>query len=503
MYIVHVTTEMTPIAKVGGLGDVIQGLGKALAQKGEKVEVILPFYDIIDKKLLKNLKVEIKKLFSYEKGKEHQNTIWSAQSDGLHLILIEPHHEKEYFKRGSIYGESDDLLRFIYFCRAALEYLLKQGKTLDILHLHDWLTALCATLYREIYQSLGLKIKKIMTTLHNMQHQGLCRKEHLDGIGLNGTFLIRKDQLQDHTKSNRANLLKGALLHSDFLTTVSPSYLEEIKGKVGFGLGPLVSKNSSKLKGILNGIDTDYWNPETDPLLKKRYQSDPASIEEIMHAKQINRKHLSKQVGIKESQAPLFAVISRLVKQKGPKLILHGLTHILKKGGQSLLIGAPSESETKKAFDTFQKKHRDSLNIHCHFAFNEPLAHLAFASADFILIPSLFEPCGLTQMIALRYGTIPIVHRVGGLKDTIFDIEQSDIPIEKRNGYTFDSPSALHLKRLIDRVLSDFQYSQSKRMKLLSNGLTYHHSWKCSAATYLKLYQSLIANETPELKLEI
>jgi len=493
MYIVHVATELAPIAKVGGLGDMIQGLGKALAKEGEQVEVILPFYNTIDKKKLKNLKVEIEKLPSFENMGECQNTIWSADVDGLKLILVEPHHEKGYFNRGKIYGEEDDLLRFIYFSRAALEYLLKSGKEPDILNLHDWLTGLCAPLYKEIYQSLGLKIKKVITTIHNMQYQGQCAPEKLAAIGLHPESLLKKDKLQDHKKPERMNLLKGAIVYSDFLTTVSPSYAEEIKGEKGYGLGPLLIENASKFKGILNGIDTEYWNPATDLFLTEKYMSDPSYVEEMIEAKKANRKHLSKLIHIEYDKAPLFSVVTRLVKQKGPELIKHGVEYSLKKGGQFILLGTSFEDDVRTEFFALSEEYRDNPHIHFHFEYDEALAHQTYASSDFILIPSLFEPCGLTQMISLRYGTIPIVHKVGGLKDTIFDIDHEDIPVEKRNGYTFDFPSKDSLSWSIDRAFEHFKHDTKKKMTILKNGLKHDWSWKSSALSYLELYHLVIA----------
>ncbi|CCB89691.1 glycogen synthase [Simkania negevensis] len=493
MYIVHVTTELAPIAKVGGLGDMIQGLGKALVKEGELVEVILPFYDTIDKKKLSNLKVEMEELSSFFNMGTCKNTVWSAELEGLKLILIKPHHEKGYFDRGKIYGEEDDKMRFIYFSRAALEYLLKARKHPDILNLHDWLTGLCAPLYREVYQPLGLRIKKIITTIHNMQYQGKCSPEQFASIGLHPDPLLTKDKLQDHQDPEKLNILKGAIVYSDFLTTVSPSYAQEVKREKGFGLGPLLTEHSKKLKGILNGIDTEYWNPATDPMLYENYESDPNHLQDLLDAKKANRKHLSKRIHIQYDKVPLFSVVTRLVKQKGPELIQHGLEYALKKGGQFILLGTPYEEDVKTAFYALREEYRDNPHIHFHFEYDEALAHATYASADFILIPSIFEPCGLTQMIALRYGTIPIVHKVGGLKDTIYDIDHEEIPLEERNGYTFDFPSQDSLNWSIDRAYEHFKHDESKRLLMLKNGLGHDWSWKTSALTYLELYHLAIA----------
>lgn len=488
MYIVHIATELAPIAKVGGLGDMIQGLGRALSEEGAQVEIILPFYDTICRQSLSHLKVEIDRLFLFENKTKCSNRVWSAKFDGFALTLIETDH-KQYFDRGKIYGEKDDDLRFIYFSSVALEYLLKAKKSPDILNLHDWLTSLCAPLYREIYAPRGLKIKKVITTIHNMLYQGKCSVEKLTAIGLPSKL----DKMQDHKKSQLLNLLKGAIIYSDFLTTVSPSYAKEIEGNKGYGLGSLLIENREKFKGILNGIDTKYWNPATDVFLQKNYPSNFTFIEDVLKAKKMNRKYLSKIMNLKSNQTPLFIVITRLVKQKGPKLIEHGLNYILEKGGQFILLGTPYEDDIRAQFKALSEKYRDHVNIHFYFEYDEGLAHLAYASADFILIPSLFEPCGLTQMIALQYGTIPIVHQVGGLKDSIFDIDDNKVPMEKRNGYIFNLPSKEHLNSSIDRAFKDFKYEKKKWLTMVSNGLKKDWSWKNSALEYLKLYQTILS----------
>lgn len=326
-----------------------------------------------------------------------------------------------------------------------------------------------------------------------MQYQGVCKPELLAGIGLHPEALLTKDKLQDHTKPDQVNLLKGALTYSDFLTTVSPSYAEEIKGEGGFGLGPLLKEKASQFTGILNGIDTEYWNPATDSFVTENYPSDPMEVETLLEAKKINRKNLSKQVGIEYDKVPLFTAITRLVKQKGPELIQHGIEYTLKKGGQFMLLGTPFEMDTKTLFYSLRDEYRDNPHIHFHFDYDERLAHETYGAADFILIPSLFEPCGLTQMIALRYGTLPIAHKVGGLKDTVFDIDHEEVPMEKRNGYTFDFPSKDSLSWSIDRAFEHFKHDEKKRLTMLRNGLRHDWSWKTSALAYLELYHIIIA----------
>lgn len=481
MYIVHLTTELAPLAKVGGLGDVVSGLSKGLIEGGVRVEVILPFYDHLDRSQLENLKVE--------KG-EWLFKVYSAQYQGISLILIEPEKPAKSLKRGVIYGEEDDLLRFSYFTNAAMHYLLKAGKHPDVLHVHDWLTSLAPPLYHEIYKSMGLKIGGIVITIHNMKYQGICTPEELSPIGLHRKHLLKQDKMEDHSEPGKLNLLKGGLIYSDFITTVSPTYAIEIQKEEGFGLQSVLIKRKDKLVGILNGIDTSYWNPETDPFLVQNYSPND-ELQEIEEGKIKNRKALYAKLKLDYDPAMLFTSISRLAKQKGPEMIKFGIEYVLAKGGQFILLGVAPEPELKNEFYTLAEEYRDNPHVHFHFLFDERLAHLTYAAADCILIPSLFEPCGLTQMIALRYGTIPIVHKVGGLSDTVFDIDHTEIPNEKRNGYTFDCPSNDSLRWSIDRAFEDHKNHPEKWHLMQKNGFHKDWSWKKPAAEYLSLYQKI------------
>lgn len=490
MYIVYLTTELAPIAKVGGLGDVITGLAKALKKKGAQVEVILPFYDHIPRDQLQGLKIEMQRLISYKENTPYGNTIWSAECEGVSLLLIEPDKNMPLFQRGRIYGEDDDNFRFTYFTKTAMEYLLKKGKKPDILHLNDWLTSLGAPLYYKVYQSKGLKIGSIVTTIHNMQYQGICSQETFKQIGIKTQDFLTDKALQDQSNPKILNLLKGGLIYSDFLTTVSPTYAQEIQETKGFGLENILRENKGRLQGILNGIDTDYWNPETDPLIETNYPADGNKLPAIKQAKKANQKALYSQLNMEDGSAPLFTCISRIVQQKGPELIRVGIEYILKKGGRFILLGSASECTLQKEFSNLSEKYQGNPHVHFHFLFDEKLAHLTYAAADCILIPSLFEPCGLTQMIALRYAALPIVHQVGGLNDTIFDIDCDHIPLKQRNGYTFDSPSADKLRASIDRAFEHYYNNQEKWETMQKNGLARDWSWDTPSKKYLNLYHS-------------
>ncbi len=461
MRIVHLTSELSPLAKVGGLGDVVSGLSKALLKKGEAIEVILPFYDTIEATLIESfIKVDDLSI----DGKEAE--IWQGKSDHIPVTLIAP--LSDHFKRETIYGEKDDAERFTLFCKFALAYLVKVGTPIAILNLHDWLTSFAAPLAREIYPNLS--IGGIVTTLHNLCYQGVCKPDKVLPAGFpKCPFLF------DTAKPKYLNLLKGGITYADLLTTVSPTYAQEIQREWGCGLEGLLKSRSEKLVGILNGIDEEIWDPTSDPYLKLLMPEDRRSVHA---AKKGNRAALSAQVGIKLSEKPLFTCITRLVEQKGPELILAGIEHVLENGGQFILLGSSSEKKLKKKFDALAEKYEESPDAHFHFVFDEPLAHLTYAAADFILVPSLFEPCGLTQMLALRYGTIPLVHSVGGLADTIVDGE---------NGLSFNSPTAAELERTIDRAFQLFR--TEKHEEMIQKGMGMDWSWEKSAEIYLHLYR--------------
>ncbi len=486
MHIVHIASELAPIAKAGGLADVVFGLARATQSQGHTVEVILPKYDCMDYTQLKNLKPLLQELGSYDGPYRYHNTIWSADVQGINVFLLEPHHPGNFFSRGKIYGCPDDVDRFIYFSRAALEYLFKAGKKTDVLHLHDWPTALAAVLYKEMYIPLGLKIKNTVLTIHNLEHQGKCSPQNVSQAGLQGDNFLTPSKMQDPYLPNHLNLLKGGIEYADFVTTVSPTYEKEIQTvEGGCGLHTFLAKHQGKLKGILNGIDYDYWNPATDPLISTRYD-----LKTVTSGKQANKKELRKKCGLKESKGPLVCCISRLVPQKGPELMKYALRKTLSQGGQCVLIGTTPLPEMAAEFQALQKEFAKTKNLFIHLEYDEALAHLTYAASDIIVIPSLFEPCGLTQMIALRYGCVPVVRRTGGLIDTIFDIETSQKPLSERNGFVFDFPDNLGIDWALDRALKLYKDNSTQWHTLVTQGMQCDFSWSRSAEAYLKIYST-------------
>jgi len=488
MNIVEISAEFAPIIKVGGLADVVHGLSMELVKRGQDVTVILPFFPWIKKKIphVRNTK---KTIVTCEKNQWHNNSIWEVIQDQVHLIFIEDHHPDRYFSRENIYGYQDDIARFLYFSKVAMDFLLNEKKTIDVLHLHDWHTAICPILYKDILQSHNMTVKKIAFTVHNFQHQGKCSQQNLRNIGLDAKKYLNKELLQDESSDDLEllNLLKGAIVYSDVVTTVSKSYAQEVVQKEGaFGLEKVVKDNKGKLFGIVNGLDYEEWNPEKDTHLKGHFS--PRNTEKELHeAKLVNKQNLQSELGLApDSMKPMFISIGRLVWQKGPELIKEAISYIINSGGQFVLCGSSPEKDTQKKFDELKKMYNSNKNIHFHFDYNEPLARKMFAGADFIIIPSKFEPCGLTQLIAMRYATIPIVRKTGGLADTVFDVDDKNVPEKARNGYVFEKDDASELFESLKRAFNDFKNNKTKHIAY--KNLELDHSWTEPAKEYLALF---------------
>ncbi|XP_039009101.1 probable starch synthase 4, chloroplastic/amyloplastic isoform X2 [Hibiscus syriacus] len=337
LHVVHIAAEMAPVAKVGGLGDVVTGLGKTLQKKGHLVEIVLPKYDCIQYDGILNLRVLDVTVESYFDGKLFQNKIWVGTVEGLPVYFIEPHHPNKFFWRGQYYGEHDDFKRFSYFSRAALELLLQAGKKPDIIHCHDWQTAFVAPLYWELYAPKGLNSARICFTCHNFEYQGAASASELASCGLDAEQLNRPDRMQDNTSHDRVNPVKGAIVFSNIVTTVSPTYAQEVRtAEGGKGLHSTLNFHSRKFVGILNGIDTDAWNPAADNFIKVQYSAND------MQGKTENKAAIQRQLGLAsaDDQRPLVGCITRLVPQKGVHLIKHAIYRSLEMGGQFVLLGS-------------------------------------------------------------------------------------------------------------------------------------------------------------------
>ncbi len=490
MRIVEVAMEFAPLAKVGGLGEVVVGLSRELTRVDESVEVILPKHDCISKHWLKNLKLEVPDFASFEGGNRFSNAMWSAEAEGCQLRLLEPHHPAKYFERGKIYGCPDDVARFLYFSRAVVEYLKLKKEPIDVLHLHDWHVAAIAPMVRDLFSG-QIEVKRIVLSIHNAEYQGKCSPKDLDAVGLLGDQYLTADKLQDNDPKHPStiNLLKGGIVYADAVIAVSPTYAQEILlPQCGCGLDPTFQKHKHKLSGILNGLDLQLWDPSTNRQLAATYSAGD-SVTKIQAAKRKNQQSIETRFGLEGGGRPWVGAITRLVPQKGPGLIEEALKQTVHEGAVFALLGSSPVPDLQRHFEELRAKYKGHKQVLIHLEYDEALAHQLFASLDFHLVPSLFEPCGLTQMISMHYGTIPIVRATGGLKDTVFDVDDTKVPAGMRNGFVFEAPTNAAITQTLRRALHLWRTDLSHYQAMIRRGMQIDFGWQKPAEQYLKVFR--------------
>lgn len=476
MKLVFVTAEADPFVKTGGLGEVMGSLPAFLHKQGVDVRVILPKYSTIADHFQK----EMTHLAHFDVP-----VAWRQQYCGLDEMVYQGVHyyfidNEYYFSRPSIYGEFDDAERFAFFSRAALESLLHiPGFKPDIIHCQDWHTALIPLMLKIFYSQEPLYYPiKTLFTIHNLKYQGIFSQEVLtDIVGL-GMEYFTENTLEFH---GAVNFMKAALLYADRITTVSPTYAEEIKNPYyGENLDGLLRKRQASLTGILNGIDYEVYDPMKDPYLVM-----PSS--NFALAKKENKKHLQSVVGlpVRGDQA-LLAMVSRLVDQKGVDLLVHVMTDILALGVQMVILGT-GDQRYEEILRNFATRYPENLAIKLEFS--DKLAHEIYGGADMLLMPSRFEPCGISQMIAMRYGTVPIVRETGGLKDTV--IPYNDMT-GVGNGFNFTNYNAHELLFAVERAVKIYQEDKVVWETIRQNALKGDFSWDRSANAYITIYESLL-----------
>lgn len=484
LYVVHVTPEMAPVAKVGGLADVVFGLSRELAIRGNHVEIILPKYDNLRYDHIFQMHPVYEDLWvPWYEGAIHCTVYFSFVHDRK-CFFIEPHSQDNFFNRGSLYGFKDDVLRFAFFSRAAMEFMWKAGKHPDVIHCHDWQTALVPVFLYEVYQPLGMHHPRVCLTIHNFLHQGVTGVELLRATGLHRPErFMAYERLGDNNHRGALNLLKGGIVYSNFIATVSPRYAFETKDSgQGFGLEPTLHTHHMKYGGVVNGVDYDVWNPEIDNHIPVRYGVD--SID----GKYDNKRALRHRFMLAESEKPIVAFIGRLDPQKGLELVRHAIFYALEKGAQFVLLGSSPDPRINADFWGLKHMLNDSPDCHLELGFDEDLSHLIYAGADMMLVPSQFEPCGLTQLIALRYGTIPVVRSVGGLADTVFDKDHSLRPLHERNGYSFETYDAQGLESALGRAIACYYNHPDHFRELMKNAMRSDNSWNHPGQDYLNIY---------------
>jgi starch synthase len=483
MQILMVGAECAPVAKAGGLGDFVHGLARQLLADGNGVEVVLPKYDCLRYERIEDLHKAFRDLWVPFYEQWFHCDVECGYVDGIKCWFIDPHSPQNFFQRGTIYGEPDDADRFAFFSRAVLEFLLKAEKQPDVIHCNDWQTGLIPVLLFEMYEGLGLTRPRICYTLHNLGHQGRVGEFILHQVGLDPERLMTSERLLDPVNHHATNLMKGGIVFSNYVTTVSPRYAWEIQNTdQGMDLQDTLRAHDRKFGGVLNGIDDDTWNPLTDEHVACRFGRD--SLPE----KAINKAALRERLGLREASKPILSMISRLDAQKGVELMRHALHYGLENDCQVVLLGSAHDPSVDEMFRAAQRQTRDNPDCHIELGYDEDLAHQIYAGADMIVIPSVYEPCGLTQMIAMRYGVVPIVRRVGGLADTVFDANFSDKPFEQRNGYLFDEPTSDGLHSALGRAIGLWFRHPEYFRQLRLNGMNMDNSWAGPARLYAEIY---------------
>ena len=474
MYILHMSAEFAPIAKAGGLGDVLLGLCRELVHKKHKIDILLPKYDTLRTSLLKDFKKTSFTFKTMYKGNYYQNSVYEGYYDNLKLTFIHPDAPLDYFDRNKIYGEIDDIDRFAYFSKACADYIEAKKLAPDIIQIHDWQMGLVPLLLKDKFPTIQ--------TIHNLHYQGQCDTRHLDDIGLSSNHYLQFTF--DPKYKHLINMLKAGIIYSQAVITVSPTYSKEILTKQnGEGLDEVLMKHKNKLHGILNGIDYTFWNPENDVVLPISYSSDN------LEGKTKLRELLRTTLCLAPNQhKPIVCCVARLVPQKGLPLIKRAIYRTLERGGQFILVGSSPIEEISREFHELKNSLDGNPDLAMVLSFEHDLVHWIYAGADMIIVPSLFEPCGLTQLIALRYGTIPIVRKTGGLADTVFDLD--DYP-ESGNGFTFEHSDTPSFDFALDRALKLWQNDANGWKKLVRRAMQEDHSWSNQVMEYMEVYKKL------------
>ncbi len=471
MKILYAASEAYPFAMSGGLADVAGALPKALRKRLVGCRVVMPLYESISDELRANMNF-ITGITVPVAWRRQYCGIFEAKVDGVVYYLLDNQY---YFKRNSLYGFYDDAERFAFFSRAVLEMLQYIDYKPDIIHCNDWQTALIPvflnTLYRE--NELHRNIRTVFT-IHNIQYQGKYGYELIDDVlGLPGG----SSQVIDY--DNCVNFMKGGIQEADKITTVSPTYSREILDPYySHGLDGILRDLQDKLSGIVNGIDTEVYNPATDPNIFENYDS------QSIDKKTANKIGLQKEMGLPQREdVPVIGIVTRLVKHKGLDLVKHVFEDILNADVQFAILGS-GEWEFETFFHEMSQKYPNKIAF--KMGFIPALARKIYAGADIFLMPSQSEPCGLAQMVALRYGTIPIVRATGGLADTI-----SDSGDNMGNGFTFQSYNAHDMLETVWRALKGYSDKQGWAT-LKKRAMECDNSWGKSAGEYIKLYKQIL-----------
>lgn len=468
--VLYVAAEAAGLIKVGGLGDVAGELPSKLAELGADIQLVIPSYQDIDvpSRYITDFPVRMG-------SREETCIVKEAANTPVKTLLIE---NSRYFGRPAVYGYSDDPERFAFFCLAVFTMLRNPDYKPDIIHLNDWHTAPIAMLIRENEEKNEFHLKcALVFTVHSLAYQGVS------GFDIFKVYNVTDAAFEPGKVEYYGgfNAMKAGIHYADKITTVSETgVLDMMTKEFGFGLEGFIADRKDLIRGIVNGIDYKKWNPESDIALFQQYSIETLDI------KRENKERLQSELGLSHGEMPLFGVVSRLSDIKGIDILLPAVEQIAKDGSQIIVLGK-GELYFEQALKRFQENYPE--NVVVRLAFDGELARRIYAASDIFLMPSRYEPCGLSQMIAMRYGAIPIVHKVGGLSDTVLDETANK---GAGTGFTFEAYSSKALVRTIKKCVKLYMTDKVKWEELVKRAMTHDFSWEKSAAAYMEVYQDAI-----------
>jgi len=478
MNVLFAVSECTPFVKSGGLADVASALPKSLKKMDVEARVMMPLYGQIAEEFKANM--EFKQTVMVRLGwREVHCGLFELQHDDIYYYFIDNEY---YFKRDSLYGHDDDGERFAYFCRAILDVIPHLDFVPDVIHSHDWHTGMIGYLLKEQYHESPLyqSIKSVFT-IHNLQFQGIFPRSLMHDLLMFDEQHFRIDRLEFH---GNISFMKAALVAADKITTVSETYKDEIQTPFfGHQLDGLLRALNNKLAGIVNGLDLSTYHPEVDPYITTPYHL--GSIEK----KKINKRALQEELALEvRDDVPIVAMITRLSEQKGLDLVKRIFHEMMELDAQFILLGN-GDTEYESFFAEMEHRYRDK--VRSYIGFNEAFAHCVYAGADLFLMPSLFEPCGLSQLIAMTYGTIPLVRETGGLNDTVQAYNEDE---KTGNGFSFANYNAHDLLFTYQRAIALYHEQPDDWQKLMNNAMSCDYSWAQSALKYKAIYEEIVGD---------
>lgn len=473
MKILYCAAEADPFIKTGGLADVAGTLPLEMKKQGHDVKVVIPLYKTIDVKYREKFKFEgsfyVDLDFSH-----HYCGVYKYVHRNVEFYFLD---NEDYFCRDNIYGEDDDCDRFVFFSKACVQLIRYIDFRCDVIHSNDWHTAMVNIYVKDFskgdpfYESI-----KTVFTIHNLKYQGIFSSNSLKQTDLSPMY-FSEDGLKYY---DAINFMKGAIVFSDAVTTVSKTYADEIQYSFfGEGLDGIIKKYQYKISGITNGIDTTIWNPKTDKLIATNY--DLKSIENKIK----NKRAIQRMYGLEEKDVPIFAMVTRLVENKGLELVRYIMDEFLTTEQVQVIILGTGDYSYEEMFRYFEWKFPDKLKANIYY--NNEESHKIYAGADFLMMPSIYEPCGISQLIAMRYATLPIVRETGGLKDTVQSYNEFT---KEGNGFSFTNINAHDFLYTLRRAIS-FYYKEDFKI-IQKNAMNSKNDWEKSASEYIKLYKEII-----------